>query len=492
MFNLDINAYKQKLSLIFSTRSLQAKLIYSFSILFLISGFSSIAAIYSISTVQKKMTLVEQLDALTMDMLLIRQKEKNFLLLDDIQELKDAKKELALLKNNISRLSPRTGEYFRNIPGRIRRYEVIMDKFILGKIRRGTKNSLKVTLSDRGQELMETIRDGSRSLQNQLDAEVNLYKDLSVLLLWTALPIGLLFCIFLAEWILEPLGYVRKKAGEIMKGKLKAIPTEPIANKSVECDRLVRSINLMLDTIDDKQEQLIQSEKLAAIGKVTAGIAHEINNPLNNINLTSEVLLENVDEMDHDERQELIRDLLTQVERARDIVHHLLSFSGKKSLSRQEVDLAEVVENTLSFLKNELKITHTKVKMAATKGIALVSGHPNQLQQVLVNVILNAIQAIGREGQIEITLRTDKKRNEAVLIVRDNGPGIPREVRRHILEPFYTTKKEGTGLGLSVSYGIIKNHGGEIKIETAKGTGTAIKITLPLITKEGRQTATDP
>jgi signal transduction histidine kinase len=432
------------------------------------------------------MALVETLDSLAMKILLIRQKEKNFLLYDNIQELKEAKEALSDIKRNISRLSPRAAEYFKNIPGRIRRYQAMLNKFIQGKIHPGTETNLKLTLRTRGHELMATIFDNSRSLKNQLDAEVNLYKELSILLLWIALPIGLLFCIFLAEWILEPLGYVRKKAGEIMNGKLKAIPLEPIANKCVECDKLVHSINLMLDTIECKQEQLIQSEKLAAIGKVTAGIAHEINNPLNNINLTGEVLLEDVDEMDHDERQELIRDMLIQVESARDVVHHLLKFSGKKSISREKVDLAIILETRLSFLKNDLKIAHTKVKTTAEKGTALVSGHRNQLQQVLVNVILNAIQAMGRGGQMEIVLKTDKTRNEAILTIRDNGPGIPKEVQKHILEPFYTTKKDGTGLGLSVSYGIIKNHGGEIEIETAKDRGTTVKITLPLIGKESQ------
>lgn len=487
MLNENVSAYKEKIAMIFSTRSLKAKLLYSFSILFAITAFSSVAAIYSISKVQDKMALVEALDVQTMEILLIRQKEKNFLLYGNIQELEQAERSLAEIKKKIAELSPRASEYFRNIPGRIRRYQAVMDKFIQGKIRPGTEKNLKLTLRNRGHDLMETMFQNSRSLKNQLDAEVNLYKELSILLLWVAMPIGLLFCIFLAEWILEPLGYVRKKAGEIMSGKLKAIPIEPIANKCAECDRLVRSINLMLDTIECKQEQLVQSEKLAAIGKVTAGIAHEINNPLNNINLTAEVLLEDMDEMSHDEKQELIKDILVQVERARDIVHHLLSFSRKKTTNREKVDIAEILDTTLNFLKNELKISNTLVKNRAKKGTALVSGNRNQLQQVLVNIILNAVQAMGRDGRIEIDLGTDKRLNEAVLTIKDNGPGMPKEVLQHVLEPFYTTKKDGTGLGLSVSYGIIKDHNGDIKIETKKGMGTTVKIVLPLAGKGNGQ-----
>ncbi len=484
MLNENISSYKEKVAMIFSARSLKAKLLYSFAILFAITAFSSITAIYSISKVQDKMELVEKLDAITMEILLIRQKEKNFLLYDNIKELEEAKKELEEIEKKISKLDPEAGKYFQNMPGRIKRYRAAMDKFIRGRIRPGTSVILKMTLRNRGHDFMETMLKNSRSLKNQVDAEVTLYKELSILLLWIAMPVGLLFCICLADWILEPLGYVRRKAGEIMSGKLKAIPIEPIANKCVECDKLIRSINLMLDTIECKQEQLVQSEKLAAIGKVTAGIAHEINNPLNNINLTAEVLLDDMDEMSREEKEELLKDILVQVERARDIVHHLLSFSRKKTTTKEKVDLAEILETTLNFLRNELKIANTKLKTQIQKGVAVVSGNRNQLQQVLVNIILNAVQAMGRGGELEIRLETDPDRNEAIIYIKDNGPGMPKEVLQHVLEPFYTTKKDGTGLGLSVSYGIIKDHKGDISIETAKGQGTTVKIVLPLISED--------
>ncbi len=485
MLNDNISSYKEKVAMIFSTRSLKAKLLYSFAILFAITAFSSVTAIYSISEVEEKMELVEKLDALTMKILLIRQKEKNFLLYNNIKELIEAKEDLLEIRKKISKLAPNAAEFFRHIPGRIRRYQAVMDKFIQHKIKKGTEQSLKMTLRNRGHDLMEAMLQNSRSLKNQVDAKVTLYKELSILLLWIALPIGLLFCIFLADWILEPLGYVRKKAGEIMSGKLKAIPIEPVANKCVECDKLIRSINLMLDTIECKKEQLVQSEKLAAIGKVTAGIAHEINNPLNNINLTAEVLLEDMNEMSQEEKEELLRDILVQVERARDIVHHLLSFSRKKTTLKEVVDLAEIVETTLNFLRNELKISNTKLKTWIERGGAIVLGNRNQLQQVLVNIILNAVQAMGRGGELEIKLDTDPKNKQAVLTIRDNGPGMPKEVLQHVLEPFYTTKKDGTGLGLSVSYGIIKDHDGDIDIETQRGKGTTMRIVLPLVDQEG-------
>ena len=468
-------------------KSLKVKLIYSFAIVFLITAFSSIASIFAISRVEQKMELVELMEVITQDILLVRQKEKNFLLYGNLQELADAKNLLADIKKRISWLDPKYLEDFQNINLQMDSYEKIIDIFLSAKIDSAKKKPLKVSLREEGHRLMTVIMRHTNALKDKLESDILKYKEMSFLLLWVAIPIGLLLCLFLAEWILQPIDYVRQQALNVMNGKITAIPVEPIVNKCIECDGLVRSINKMLDTIKSKQQQLIQSEKLAAIGKVTAGIAHEINNPLNNISLTAEVLLEDMENMTCDERREMIHDILVQAERARDIVHHLLQFSRmKKSTIREKVDLAELVETTLALLKNELKITHTKVKTSLQKGLATVFGNPNQLQQVLVNIILNAVQAMGEGGNLEIWLDVDKEKKKAFISVKDYGPGIPDEVLKHILEPFYTTKKDGTGLGLSVSYGIIKEHMGDIHIKSKKGEGTTITIELPLV-EEGEE-----
>ncbi len=466
-------------------RSLKVKLVYSFAIVFIVTALSSLAALYSISKVEDKMELAELLDLLTQETLLVRQKEKNFLLYGNIQELHEAENILSELEKQIARLDPDSLKYFKKTPKEIKTYRSLLKSITNGNGFDSAENSPKLALREQGHQLMGEIIDTARELKNDLDAQVKRYKNISSMLLWIAIPIGLLLCLVLADWILEPIEYVRKKAIKVMSGEIKAIPVEPVANKCVECDGLVRSINKMLDTIETKQQQLIQSEKLAAIGKVTAGIAHEINNPLNNINLTAEVLLEDMENMKPEEREEFIRDVLLQTKRARDIVHHLLQFSRmKKAPVREMVDLAELLKDTFSLLKNELKITHTRVKASFTKGIAIANGNPNQLQQVLVNIILNAVQAMGEGGSLETALNVDRKAGKAILSIRDNGPGIPKDVLVHVLEPFYTTKKDGTGLGLSVSYGIIKEHKGNIIVESEEGKGTEVIIELPLAEKK--------
>ncbi|RUM87259.1 MAG: hypothetical protein DSZ23_06115 [Thermodesulfatator sp.] len=468
-------------------RSLKVKLIYSFAIVFIVTALSSLAALYSISKVEDKMELAELLDVLTQEILLVRQKEKNFLLYGNVQELHEAHNILVKLEKQITELDEVSTEYFKKTPREIETYKALLTEITSGKSQNQGKN-LKLALRTQGHQLMSEIIDTTKKLKDHLDAQVLRYKEISFLLLWIAIPIGLLLCLFLAEWILEPIEYVRKKAVKVMSGEIKAIPVEPVAKKCLECDGLVRSINKMLDTIESKQQQLVQSEKLAAIGKVTAGIAHEINNPLNNINLTAEVLLEDMENMTPEERSEFIKDILVQTERAREIVHNLLQFSRmKKAKVKERVDVADLIENTFALLKNELKITHTKVKSSYEKGMAFVLGNPNQLQQVLVNIILNAIQAMGEGGKLAVNLNVDKKKKKVLVTIEDNGPGIPQNVLGHILEPFYTTKKDGTGLGLSVSYGIIKDHKGDIRIDSREGKGTKVIVELPLAEKADNQ-----
>ncbi len=462
-------------------KSLKFKLISSFTVVFLITALSSIASIFAISRVEHKMQVMEHMQLITLQTLLVRQKEKNFLLYGNLRELAEARKLLATIKGRISRLAPVYMEDFKNVNVLMDSYEGIIDEFLSRKPGKLSKDALKASLRRQGHKLMSLILNRANNLKDRLETQILRYKEMSFLLLSVAIPVGLLLCLFLSEWILQPIEYVRNQAINVMSGKIKSIPVEPIANKCIECDGLVRSINKMLDTIESKQQQLIQSEKLAAIGKVMAGIAHEINNPLNNISLTAEVMLEDMENMSEEERRQMINDILVQSERARDIVHHLLQFSRmKKSAIREKVDLAELVENTLALLKNELRITHTKIKTTIEKGAGIIYGNTNQLQQVLVNIILNAIQATGEGGNIEIWLKVDRDKNKACLSVRDNGPGIQREVLKHILEPFYTTKKDGTGLGLSVSYGIIKEHKGDIHIDSKMGKGTTVTIELPL------------
>jgi signal transduction histidine kinase len=239
----------------------------------------------------------------------------------------------------------------------------------------------------------------------------------------------------------------------------------------------------MLQSLNAKQNQLVQSEKLAAIGKVTAGIAHEINNPLNNISLSAEVLLEDLPNLECSERLDMVRDILVQSDRAREVVHHLLEFSRtRKSNIMEPVNLVALMENSITLVKNQFRLGGIVHRYDRPEQPVLVNGNPNQLQQVLVNLMLNAVQAMQPDGRLGLAVSSQGK--EARIVISDTGAGIPPEALSRIFDPFFTTKNEGTGLGLSLSYAIVKDHSGEIEVESVQGQGTTFTLTLPRLFRD--------
>jgi len=318
-----------------------------------------------------------------------------------------------------------------------------------------------------------------------VEEEARRYREMSLIILVTALLVGAVLCIFLVRWIVQPLKAIRQATGRIMVGEMSTIPMGPAIKSSIEGVELVESLNKMLSALEAKQNQLIQSTKLAAIGKVTAGIAHEINNPLNNISLTAEVLLEDLPNLDCSERMEMVRDVLVQADRAREVVRHLLDFSRtRKPTAREKVNLLKLLSASMVLLKNQLRIAQVETEASFSEEPLLVLGNPNQLQQVLVNIILNGIQAMKPGGTLRLSASADHARQEALLTISDTGSGIPVASQAHIFDPFFTTKNDGTGLGLAVSYAIIRDHHGDITLESSPEHGTTFRVVLPLLGEE--------
>ncbi|MGC9022401.1 MAG: sensor histidine kinase, partial [Dissulfurimicrobium sp.] len=185
--------------------------------------------------------------------------------------------------------------------------------------------------------------------------------------------------------------------------------------------------------------------------------------------------------MDCDERRGMIRDIIVQVDRAREIVRNLLDFSrSRRPMAWIKVDLVGLLNNTLALLKNQVKLSGIETKIDMPETSVPIMGNPGQLQQVFVNIILNALQAMKNGGVLGVKVSSLDKKGKAVVEISDTGPGIPQDVKEHMFEPFFTTKADGTGLGLSVSYGIIKEHKGEIVVKSEPGHGSVFEVKLPL------------
>jgi signal transduction histidine kinase len=225
---------------------------------------------------------------------------------------------------------------------------------------------------------------------------------------------------------------------------------------------------------------VIQADKLAALGTLAAGVAHELNNPLGVISSRVELMLLDADvhHLPAQVRDDLVV-LQRHARRVAQIAQGLLSFARQSPRDRRHVDLNELVEATLVLLEESLTREGITVRHVLEPDLPHVFGDANALQQVLVNLLTNARDAIEEVGDIEIRTTASADRSDVTLLVRDTGPGVRADVLPRIFDPFFTTKREGTGLGLSISYGIVRDHHGTIDVDSRPGGGTTFVLTFP-------------
>ncbi|WP_462324100.1 ATP-binding protein [Desulfoplanes sp.] len=240
-------------------------------------------------------------------------------------------------------------------------------------------------------------------------------------------------------------------------------------------------------------ESLMQSSKMAALGKMAAGVAHEVNNPLAVIKEKAGWIHDLLEEEDvknsenFHEFNDSVDKIEIHVERAKKVVHRLLGFARRMEPLRESVDVNAVLEQTLSFLENEAKYRNISITTRMQQNLPRILSDTSQLQQVFLNILNNAIDAIGKGGDISIATLAELRTKEIRVVIQDSGPGVPREIEKKIFDPFFTTKNvgQGTGLGLAISYSIIEKLGGTLRLENTRGKGASFIITLPLTVQQG-------
>lgn len=232
--------------------------------------------------------------------------------------------------------------------------------------------------------------------------------------------------------------------------------------------------------LEKTQLQLIQSEKMASLGKLSAGVAHQLNNPLGGITLYTKLMLEDYD-LEDNAKEDLYR-ILKDAQRCRDTVKELLEFARQTRQFMKPLSINMAIDRTLYLIKNQTLFHNISIKKQMTPFVPLVMADSQQLGHVFMNLIINAAQAMDGNGTLTITTRESAAKDQVVIEINDTGPGISSENLEHVFEPFFTTKEEGkgTGLGLSVVYGIIENHGGTITARSIPGRGSAFTIELPI------------
>jgi two-component system, NtrC family, sensor kinase len=308
-----------------------------------------------------------------------------------------------------------------------------------------------------------------------------------------------LVAIYVANHISQPIHAMAEAARRIAEGDYSqkvSVSTEDeigflALNFNSMVSELVRAHQELKDwgdTLEKKVEQrtaelkaiqshLIQSEKLAGVGKLAAGVAHEINNPLTCVLTNSSLML--ADLPPEDPRRDDLQTIVDETLRCRKIVKGLLDFARQTKPQKQEVNLNKVADDVLALVRNQASFRDIRVETGFDPNLPTVIADPDQMRQVVLNIILNAAEAMNGDGVLTVNSRCDSRTRNVELNISDTGPGIPESARSKLFEPFFTTKKTGTGLGLAIAYGIMERHKGELRVANAAPRGTTLSIVLP-------------
>ncbi len=304
----------------------------------------------------------------------------------------------------------------------------------------------------------------------------------------------------LSRLVSRPLKQLQESMESITNGKFKSIA---INSKDREIISLTNAFNRVLFELESRQRYLVQSEKLASLGTLLSGVAHELNNPLSNISTSCQILSEEIGEADMEQKIELLSQIEEQTERARNIVLSLLEFSREKEFKKGIIPLKNLIEETIRFIKGQVP-TQVEITVLVPESLYIFADK-QRIQQVFLNLIKNAIDATGAQGKIIVKARhstaSEKMEREAEMSryqsyrgkctfdedtidieIRDTGHGIPPDVLPKMFDHFFTTKDvgHGSGLGLSIVNDIIEEHNGCIAVESKVGKGTSFFIILPL------------
>lgn len=277
---------------------------------------------------------------------------------------------------------------------------------------------------------------------------------------------------FIARSILRPVAQLRSGANQLAQGDL---TTRIAVNGSDEFSELAAAFNHMAKRLSEHQEELVRSQKLAAIGHVAAGVAHEINNPLGVIlGYTKLMKREIAEDAPLHHELSIIEDEARQCQR---IVEGLLDLARPKSLELATVDLTDLATDAIERLEEAGKLDSVRVERPSAVSSPVASGDEAKLRQVISNLLVNAVEATPENGTVTVAVDTDG--DDVTLTVSDTGSGVPSDLAEKIFDPFFTTKAKGTGLGLPISQAIMEAHGGRLTIESAPGRGTRAIVSLP-------------
>jgi len=447
--------------------------------LFTFGGFAA----YNLKLMERKVRLVEVCDDFKSGILEARRYEKNYLLYGHPEDLKQGADYLQKTSSALDQAEAlaswnRSRSLLSSLREELRDYAELL---------RVAPPSAEVATPE-GREAIARLRTLGKKLVDDsqtlvaLEREriLEIIKELHVNLAASLVALVALAAVLLLgtrRYVVQPLRIIEETTRRIAEGEFESVEVPPTGD---EVESVMRAFSHMVAELEHRQEHLVQAQKMASIGTLTSGIAHQLNNPLNNIATSCHLLAEDLAGQGGDLVQRMLGNIKQEVFRSRDIVKGLLEFSRHKDFHRANHPLKLMVDRSLSLVCSQLP-ANVQTSVDVPEGLSAFMD-PQNMQEALINILINAAQAMDESGgSISISAGPGPREGLVSLTVSDTGKGIPEGQLKRVFDPFFSTKEvgKGTGLGLYVVYGIVQRHEGNVRIESREGRGTDIIIDLP-------------
>ncbi|MEW6594439.1 MAG: ATP-binding protein [Thermodesulfobacteriota bacterium] len=467
--------------------SIRKKITHGSVLLLLLVICSALMNYGIVLQVERKVALVEVIDDFLNTTLELRRYEKNYFLYgqegDFAETISYWQKLNRLFDSNAAELNQLVAfARLQEIRQILQRYHEDLGQLHLLHLRgQGQGEPLYAKLQEsvrgNGKQLTEFAEETSLAERRAIKGLLRTTRSLLIFSALALVVISLVMASVLGRKLVSSLRLLEGYTKKVAHGELLDPPAHAVEEEINTLFRAFQRMNLELQT---RQRQLVQSEKLAALGTLLAGVAHELNNPLSNISTSAQILAEELDGGDPAFKRNLIGQIEAQSDKARDIVRTLLEFSRVKEFRKEMVPLKKLLEETIRLIRGQVA-SEVKISLDIAEAIT-IHVDKQRMQQVFLNLLKNALDALGERGNIWVSAQRIEAETGPVveIIFADDGPGIPEEIQERIFDPFFTTKDvgKGSGLGLFVVHDIIESHGGDLLLDSRPGNGTTFVIWL--------------
>jgi two-component system NtrC family sensor kinase len=466
--------------------SIRARITLAFLLFLALSAGSVFTSWFLVSQAQRKLQLLVLVDRLTIEVQQARRFEKNYLLYgtnlaDALEHARQASELLAAHLQTGERDVALTETNLATLARDLDRYEELLAALAANERTQAgatSRAALVASVREHGtgttSMVLEMAARERQSVQDMLAAA----KRVPLFLLGVTLLLTLYVASFLPRQILGPLTRLVNATQRIAAGDFR--PLMPARRYRDEFSNLSVAINRMIHELERRYQIVVESHKLRAVGTLTAGIAHELNNPLNNITLTATTLRQFHGKLSEPEQIEMLDDLVSEADRSQTIVRNLLDFTRQTEATVEALDLRKLLEDVVALAQNQVRLHGCTVEVDVPAHLPVVHGDRNLLSQVFLNLLLNALDALDKGGTVRVG--AGREPGFVAAYVTDNGCGIPPHILGSIFDPFFSTKAtgKGTGLGLSMSRSIARRHGGDIRVQSTPGAGSTFTVLLPV------------